>query len=134
MGDWLGAELSVIDNYKTIDVVIPVPLHKKKLKKRGYNQVTLFGKTLAESLNATFLDDVLIKVTNTKSQTKKTRLARWSASQEIFSAQHLETINGKHVLLVDDLITTGATLEACANQLLQAENVKISIATMAITG
>lgn len=132
LGDWLGFELSTMPNFRNVDIIIPVPLHKKKLKKRGYNQVTTFAKALAKNLNAEFLDDVLIKISNTKSQTKKSRLARWSTSSEIFSVKNLDRINNKHILLVDDLITTGATIEACANQLLKAKNIKISIATMAI--
>lgn len=132
LGDWLGEELKSLKSYQTIDTVIPVPLHKNKLKKRGYNQVTLFAKAIADSLNANFEDDVLIKITNTKSQTTKSRLSRWNAKDEIFSIQNLEKINNKHILLVDDLLTTGATLEACVNQLLKAKNVKISVATMAI--
>jgi len=68
LGNWLGGELKTLESYKNIDVVIPVPLHKNKLKKRGYNQVALFGQQVAEALNADYLDDVLVKVTNTKSQ------------------------------------------------------------------
>ena len=132
LGDWLGSELMSLNNYQNIDVVLPVPLHKNKLRKRGYNQVTLFAKTLAENLNAVYMDNVLIKITDTKSQTSKTRLARWNSANEIFSIKNIDTIDNKHILLVDDLVTTGATLEACANQLLKAKNIKISIATMAI--
>lgn len=132
LGSWLGAELKSIDSYKNIDVVIPVPLHKKKLKKRGYNQVETFAKHIASNLNAHYLDSVLIKITNTNSQVKKNRLARWNSKDEIFTVQNLEIINGKHILLVDDLITTGATVEVCVNQLLKAGNVKISLATIAI--
>ncbi|MBP1840270.1 ComF family protein [Formosa algae] len=132
LGDWLGGELQTLDAYKSIDAVIPVPLHKNKLKKRGYNQVEKFGIQLAEALEAKYLDDVLIKINNTNSQVSKNRLSRWTNSDAVFSVQHLEKINNKHLLLVDDIITTGATMEACANLLLRGENVKISIATMAI--
>lgn len=132
LGNWLGAELQDLENYKDIDIVIPVPLHKKKLKKRGYNQVAKFGKQLAIALNADYIDDVLIKVTNTKTQTKKNRLMRWMDNDELFSVVNIETIENKHILLVDDLITTGATLEACITVLNKAKNIKISIATMAI--
>ena len=132
LGSWLGEELKVIEEYKDIDIVIPVPLHKRKLRKRGFNQVSKFAKEIAHSLNASYSDSVLIKISDTKSQVNKNRLARWADSSEIFAVQNLDKINNKHVLLIDDLITTGATIEACSNQLLKAKNVKISVVTMAI--
>ena len=132
LGGWLGEELKTVDEYKGVDIVIPVPLHKRKLRKRGFNQVEKFAEEIAFSLNAKYSNSVLIKIYDTKSQVNKNRLARWTDSKEIFSVQNLEQINNKHILLVDDLITTGATIEACSNQLLKAKNVKISVATMAI--
>ena len=132
LGDWLGEELKTLDNYKNIDIVIPVPLHKKKLKKRGYNQVSKFGIQIANALNAEYLDTVLIKVTNTKSQVFKSRFARWNSDDELFTIQNKELIKGKHILLVDDIITTGATVEACANVLNKVSDLKICVATMAI--
>ncbi|WP_066222125.1 ComF family protein [Formosa haliotis] len=132
LGDWLGGELQTLDAYKSINLVIPVPLHKKKLRKRGYNQVAKFGRQLAEALHAEYVDDVLIKITNTNSQVSKNRLSRWANSDTIFSIQNLEKINNKHILLVDDIITTGATMEACVTLLQSGKNVKISLAAMAI--
>ncbi|MFD0834437.1 ComF family protein [Mariniflexile aquimaris] len=132
LGDWLGGELNELDHYRTVDVVIPVPLHKNKLKKRGYNQVAKFGQQIAKALEAHYEDDVLIKVTNTTSQTTKSRFTRWNNTDELFTIKNINSIENKHVLLVDDLITTGATLEACITVLQKAKNVKISIATMAI--
>lgn len=132
LGKWLGTELSKIEQYKNIDIVIPVPLHKQKLKKRGYNQVALFGKEIAKALNADYVDDVLIKVTNTKTQVFKNRISRWTRNNEVFAIENVSKINNKHILLVDDIITTGATIEACANMLNNAQNIQISIATMAI--
>ncbi|WP_445734249.1 ComF family protein [Mariniflexile sp.] len=132
LGNWLGGELKGLDNYKSIDVVIPVPLHKNKLKKRGYNQVAKFGQQIAKALDADYRDDVLIKVTNNTSQTIKNRFARWNNTDELFAIKNPEPLENKHVLLVDDLITTGATLEACITVLNHAKNIKISIATMAI--
>ncbi|PHR11486.1 MAG: amidophosphoribosyltransferase [Aequorivita sp.] len=130
-GNWLGAELSEIDSYKEIDLVIPVPLHKQKLKKRGYNQVEGFGLEIAKALNIPYRDDILIKISKSGSQVLKTRILRFEA-EEVFSIQNLEAIKDKHVLLVDDIITTGATLEKCTLQLLKGENVTISIATIAV--
>lgn len=131
-GKWLGAELSEIDAYKNIEMVVPVPLHKQKLKKRGFNQVEGFGKELALALNIPYRDDILIKISKSGSQVFKTRVLRFEAEEE-FSVQNLGDIKNKHLLLVDDIITTGATLEKCALQLLKAENVSISIATIAVT-
>ena len=132
LGNWLGGELKTLDTYKSIDAVIPVPLHINKLKKRGYNQVAKFGQQIARALEVDYLDDVLVKITNSKSQTTKGRFARWMNSDELFALKNMDTIENKHILLVDDLITTGATFEACINVLNQAKNIKISIATMAI--
>ncbi|MGB6269498.1 MAG: phosphoribosyltransferase family protein [Olleya sp.] len=132
-GDWLGEELKTSQDYNTIDLVIPVPLHPQKLKKRGYNQVSKFGQNIAEALQVDYTEDILIKITNTvKSQASKTRLERWQFNNETFSVTQLEKLNNKHILLVDDIITTGNTLEACILELNKANNIKISIATMAI--
>lgn len=132
LGKWLGAELAEIPDYSDIDVVIPVPLHKQKLKKRGYNQVADFGKELAKALQSSYRDDILIKITKTGSQVFKTRILRFE-SEEVFTVQNLKEIQNSHILLVDDVITTGATIEKCALQLLKGKNIKISIATMATT-
>jgi ComF family protein len=132
LGKWLGEELKDIQAYQTIDTVIPVPLHKKKLRKRGYNQVAKFGQEIAKQLNTSYCDDVLVKITNTKSQVSKNRFSRWISNDELFIIQNKEKINNKHILLVDDIITSGATMEACISVLNKAHNVKISIAAMAI--
>ncbi|WP_242203929.1 ComF family protein [Aestuariivivens insulae] len=132
LGNWLGGELKTLEHYNTIDIVIPVPLHKKKLKQRGYNQVAKFGQQIAKQLHANYKDDVLLKVTNTKSQVTQKRFARWQDNSTLFTVNNLASINNKHILLVDDIITTGATMEACIKVLNQAENIKISIACMAI--
>ncbi len=132
LGEWLGNELKSVEKYKAVDLVIPVPLHKRKLRKRGYNQVAKFGHEIAKALNVPYLDNVLIKTSTTKTQVFKKRIARWNNFEEVFTIKNLDLIKGKHILLVDDIITTGATMEACANVLNKAENIKISIATMAI--
>jgi len=132
LGDWLGSELKTCEDYNNIDVVIPVPLHEKKLKTRGYNQVSKFAQQIAKSLNVEYADSVLLKVTNTSSQVNKKRFARWNHNEELFTINNSKSIEGKHILLVDDIITTGATLEACIHVLNQSKNIKISIATMAI--
>jgi len=132
LGKWIGHELSTVKAYSNIDVIIPVPLHKKKQRKRGYNQVAKFGIEIAKALNADYIDNVLIKTTDTKTQVFKKRIARWNSNNEVFTIKNLNLINGKHILLVDDIITTGATIESCANVLNKAKNIKISVASIAI--
>ena len=130
-GKWLGTELAQHPSYQNIDFVIPVPLHKKRLKKRGYNQVSGFGKEIANCLNIPFYEDILVKVSQTDSQVFKKRLMRFE-TEEVFKIIDPEKLINKHILLVDDIVTTGATIEKCAQQLLQGNNAKLSVATMAI--
>lgn len=133
LGKWLGAELAEVEQYHKIEAVVPVPLHPKKLKSRGFNQVEAFARELAESLKAEYVDDVLLKETNTSTQTLKKRLARWGTIDETFVIQNPEKLQNKYILIADDLLTTGATLEACAHRLEKIPGIRISIATMAIT-
>ena len=132
-GNWLGAELQESPYYESIDVVIPVPIHLKKLKQRGYNQATLFAQQIAKVLNVPYVDDVLLKSVNTKSQVFQSREARFQSVSHSFYAQNLNTVDNKHILLVDDIITTGATIEACALVLNPEKKVRLSVATLAIT-
>ena len=114
LGEWMGEELLHSQHFSEIDAVIPVPLHRRKLRSRGFNQVEDFGKEIAAALKVPYLDDVLQKRSYSNSQTIKGRLARWGNIEETFVLVHPEKIQNMHLLLVDDLITTGATLEACA--------------------
>lgn len=132
LGKWLGAELKTIDAYRAVDAVIPVPLYKKKLRKRGYNQVAKFGKAIAKALDADYIDTILLKVKATKTKVFKGRLKRYE-DHSVFSVTDTKSLQGKHILLVDDIITTGATIEACSKELNKTENIKLSLATMAIT-
>ena len=132
-GKWLGKEICEISKFKEVTAVVPVPLHKKKLRERGFNQVEKFGREIAAALNVPYVDTVLLKTTSSKTQSKKKRFARWGNLEESFVVRHHERLKGAHVLLVDDLVTTGATLEACSHQLLQIKGLRISIATMAFT-
>nr|WP_298508763.1 phosphoribosyltransferase family protein [uncultured Kordia sp.] len=132
LGKMLGERLTQETAYTDIDYIIPVPLHKKRLRTRGYNQVTTFGKQLAMHLDAEYAADILIKVNNIKTQAFKKRAARWLTAQHSFEVTDITKLAGKHILLVDDIITTGATLEACALALQKIPNIKISVATMSI--
>ena len=132
-GNWLGAELLESPYFESIDVVIPVPIHLKKLKQRGYNQVALFAQQIARVLNASYQDNVLLKSTNTKTQVFQSREARFQSVAHSFYVQNMDAIEDKHILLVDDIITTGATIEACALVLNPEKKLRISVATIAIT-
>jgi len=131
LGKYLGNELSTVENYQTCDVIIPVPLHPIKRKKRGYNQSEWIAKGISEKMNIPVNTAVLKRHINSKSQTKKNRAERWENVRAAFSMQTSKDFPYKHVLLVDDVITTGATLEACAAQLLENLNIKVSIASLA---
>lgn len=102
------------------DVVIPVPLHKSKKQKRGFNQSEEFGKGLAEVFGIHCYDDVLQRIHSTATQTTKSRLNRWENVKDVFSTVKPSLIEGKNILLVDDVATTGATLEACGSELFNA--------------
>lgn len=132
LGDWFGYIINENNPTFRIDYVVPVPLHRKKLKKRGYNQVTSFGKKLADHLDATFIDSILIKTANTKTQTKKNRFYRWQNNQALYKVTDTTFFKDSNILLVDDVITTGATLEACSIALKEVNGIKIYIATMAV--
>lgn len=132
LGEWLGAEL--LDNayFKDIDCVIPVPLHRKRLKSRGYNQVAGFGKAIANALQIPYNDTVLYRKKATNTQVFLNRMFRSSEVIDSFALYENQSLAHKHVLLVDDLITTGGTIEGCALALKQVEGLKVSVAVMAI--
>jgi len=131
LGNIAGEQLVKSAVFNSVDVIIPVPLHKKRLKERGYNQSTCFANGLAQQLNAVVDDDNLVRMKSTETQTHKSRFSRFENMQEVFKVLDPEKLLGKHVLLVDDVITTGSTLEACSLQLLKIAGLKLSIATIA---
>jgi ComF family protein len=113
------------------DLLIPVPLHKSRLRTRGYNQSGMIAKGISEVLNAPYDDSCMIRLAATKTQTKKSKIDRWENVSEVFQVNTPNRIAGKRILLVDDVITTGATLEACAHRLLEAGASELSIACVA---
>lgn len=133
IGEWFGSNLVEMNVFEDIDYIVPVPLHPQKQRKRGYNQVTLFGETLSKILDIEYKANVLIRSSTTKTQTLKQRFERFSDSNTKFKLANTIIFENKHVLLIDDVITTGATIEACANELLKTKNITISVATMAYT-
>ena len=131
IGKLYGFELKKSTDFNTIDTIIPVPLHPKKIKKRGYNQSESFAEGLSSSMAVATDFKTLFRAHESETQTKKSRFNRWQNVESIFQLKENKTLEGKHVLLVDDVITTGATLEACAQTLQQISGIKISIATIA---
>jgi ComF family protein len=132
VGDWYAAELKDLEPMKNIDCIIPVPLHKRRFRERGYNQVTTFGKALAQNLNILYDESILKRKLYTKTQTKKSLLGRTDINKTIFDITFSENHHDKHFLLIDDVMTTGSTLEACSRELLKIPNAKISIVCMAM--
>ncbi len=130
-GELLANELKNSKRFQNLDCIIPVPLHPTKLKKRGYNQLSKFGDTLAKKLEIPFLENLLIKKNSTETQTKKNKYARLKNTEHSFEFAESFSLENKNILLIDDVITTGATLEACAKELSKKQHMDISIATIA---
>jgi len=130
-GRRLGMALSESHLFNSVDIILPVPLHPKKQKIRGYNQSEWIAKGISESLKKPVSVDNLCRNLHTSTQTRKNRYERWENVESIFEIINPTEFTDKHILLIDDVVTTGSTLESCAFQLLQVEGVKVSIATLA---
>jgi ComF family protein len=131
LGKILGLRLINLGLQNEVDWLIPVPLHKNRKRSRGYNQSAMIAKGLSEVFEKPFSDDIMVRVSATKTQTKKSKIERWENVSEAFQIKRPEALKGKHVLLVDDVVTTGATTEACAKSLLSAGVSTISVACLA---
>jgi ComF family protein len=130
----IGAERLLNSSYfDKPDIIIPVPVHIKKVKRRGYNQSTIFGKSISLALDIPFSDDIIIKSLESESQTGKSRTDRIANVSEVFSLRYSHALQGMHVLIVDDVVTTGATLEACCLKAIEAGATTISILCIAAT-
>ncbi|WP_296684978.1 ComF family protein [Flavobacterium sp.] len=132
LGEWYAEELKSHQQLQNVDSIIPVPLHPKKLRERGYNQVSQFGNALAKSLQIPINNEILFRQVYSKTQSQKNRLGRTEGIDTIFDVKFTESDHNKHFLLIDDVITTGATLEVCAKALLKIPGAKISIVCMAM--
>lgn len=131
LGELYGNQLRLSEQFIKPDVLIPVPLHPKKMKKRGYNQSECIARGMARALELELDVRSLKRDIATATQTKKSRFVRYENMEGAFKLSEPEALQQRHVLLVDDVITTGATLEACANCLLQVPDLKVSIAALA---
>lgn len=131
VGQLFGEQLKTHPLYCSIDLIVPVPLHKKKEQQRGYNQSYYFALGMATAMKKTVDRSCLTRIQGARSQTRKNRFNRWTNVAGSFRLTSPETITNKHILLIDDVFTTGATLEACSQALLQGAHTKVSIATIA---
>jgi ComF family protein len=130
LGKLIGQSLKQTNRFSAIDALIPLPLFPSKEKKRGYNQATILCYGISEIINKPVLENVVIRTTHTETQTRKNRVARWQNMEGRFLLKEPSKLENKHVLLVDDVITTGASLEACGKEILKAEGLGLSICTL----
>lgn len=133
LGAMLGRDIASSAMYKGLDYVIPVPLHPKKKRKRGFNQSEVIARGVASSTSVPCCSELLIRKQETSTQTRKNRFNRWQNVSDVFETPNPDALIGKSILLIDDVITTGSTLEACTEKLLAIKGVKVWIATLAIT-
>lgn len=133
LGQQIGHQLNISKRFQPIDAIIPLPLHSKKEKLRGYNQSTCIAKGIAEVLQKPVYTNVIVRNKFTETQTQKNRVQRWENMNDAFSIVEPAILKQRNILLVDDVITTGATLEACANALLSVPVASVQIATAAYT-
>lgn len=130
LGRLMGAALAASNRFSDVDALIPLPLHSSKEHKRGYNQAAVICDGMATVMQIKVLNNVVMRPEETESQTRKGRVQRWQNMEGKFRLVDGAAIENKHVLLIDDVVTTGATLEACGRELLKATNVKLSVATL----
>jgi ComF family protein len=133
LGRMMGKALNESDRFNNIDALVPLPLYTARQRKRGYNQSAVLCNGIAGIMQLPVITDAVIRLAATETQTRKTRIERWRNMEGKFEVIKPAAIAGKHVLLIDDVVTTGATLEACGHALLKAGGVKLSIATLAYT-
>ncbi len=134
LGVWFGHILHKSRNYDDIDLVVPVPLHTRKRLSRGYNQSDYIADGIASALGVKVAHHALVRKINNESQTRHSRNERWSNVEGIFKVKSADQLSGKHILLVDDVFTTGATIIACCETILSAcSDVRISVATLSVS-
>jgi ComF family protein len=133
LGLQVGDSLLQSGRFAGIDALVPLPLFAAKERQRGFNQATVLCNGIAAVLQKPVLQKSVIRTTHTQSQTRKSRVERWQNMEDRFEVRDEKSLAGKHLLLVDDVVTTGATLEACGRALLSVTDVQLSVATLCIT-
>ncbi|HEY1872169.1 MAG TPA: phosphoribosyltransferase family protein [Chitinophagaceae bacterium] len=133
LGRLLGQRILKSGRFDDVDLIIPLPLNDRKLLKRGYNQSEVIAKGVASVWHKPVVASTIERIFFTETQTHKDRIARWQTMEGVFSVTQPSLLQDKHILLVDDVITTGATLEACGEAILQVPGVKLSLVTVAYT-
>jgi ComF family protein len=132
LGKIYGESLIKSDFLSGIDIIIPVPLHQSKKRIRGFNQSEIISEGISSATGIPVDRESLLRITVTETQTRRSRFERWVNVEGIFSVKNHSFLAGKHILLIDDVITTGSTLESCVNELLKSEGVKVSVAALAV--
>ncbi len=132
LGYMMGSQLMEANWLKGIDLLIPLPLNSKKLKIRGYNQSEVICRGLGLATGIAVEEVAVMRTIYTQTQTKKSRLQRWSNVEHVFDLQNAQILEHKHVLLVDDVITTGATMDACGQVLSAVRGLKLSVLSLAV--
>lgn len=132
-GQQMGNTLKLSGRFSNCEIIIPLPLFPDREKKRGYNQAGIIARGISEQLKIPVESDAVFRVKKTETQTRKSRVERWRNMESTFKVLDPAAISGKHILLVDDVITTGASLEACARVLLDIPGIQLSIACLAHT-
>jgi ComF family protein len=133
LGRMMGITLGESARFGDIDVLVPLPLFAARQKKRGYNQSAIICNGLGAVMNLPVNTNAVVRLSATETQTRKNRIDRWKNMEGKFEIVNSKALNGRHILLVDDVITTGATMEACGQAILEIPGAKLSIATLAYT-
>lgn len=131
LGRIYGLSLKSSGYTDTIDIIIPVPLHPAKQRSRGFNQSELIAYGISDATGIKVNNSAVVRIVSSSTQTKRSRYERWENVEGIFSIADTESIRGKHILLIDDVITTGSTMESCINEILKTEGVKVSVVAIA---
>lgn len=134
LGRYMASELSLSGFFAGIDYIVPVPMFAQKRKSRGYNQSEMLAEGISSVTCIPLLRNGLVKNRQTETQTHKSSYERWKNVRDVFECVSFAEMNGKHILLVDDVLTTGATIVACADALGKVSGLRISILTLAMAG